>query len=82
MEETSTPGSLRSKAEAAIERLWEIAECRETPQAERVKLWQWFVALGIGTPRQISEHAAGADGCGIVILPAVMAATEPPADVV
>lgn len=58
----------------ACEKLWDMTKDKETPHAERVKLLQWFAAMGIGTPRQMPDvYRAGIDGSsgGVVILPAV-----------
>lgn len=78
MEEIEGREALRSRADTALDQLWAMAQSGETPQAERVKLLQWFVTMGVGTPRQMVALDAAPEGGGVVILPEVMTPPAPP----
>lgn len=65
---------LKTRGQAALDYLWARAQSEDTPCAERVELYKYFVALGIGTPRKLGELGGGAepaDGCGVIFMPAV-----------
>lgn len=65
--------------DSALRKLWKYANDKDTPQAEQVRLWKYFIDLTIGTPRQMTMKLDGdAKGGGVVILPAVMSADTPP----
>lgn len=70
--------TLRSRAASALDQLWDLSQSEDTTQPERIKMLQWFVAMGVGTPRQMTEASAAPQGCGVVILPDVMQVESPP----
>ena len=61
---------LRKVGEKALRKLWAYANAQETPQADRVKIWQFMAEMAFGKAATM-EHQATAAGCGLVVLPAV-----------
>ena len=61
---------LDRKARTALNELWRMARDEEAPRAERIKLLQFFVELGIGKPVGMERAGRVGSGAGVVILPA------------
>ena len=82
MSEESIRTKLNAYAKEALDELWSAAHDAKAAQPERVKLLQYFVALGVGTPRQMTAQDAAPEGGGVVILPEVMDPEGPPAQTI
>lgn len=68
---------LDRKARTALNELWRMARDKEAPRAERIKLLQFFVELGIGKPVGMERAGRVNSSEGVVILPeAAFAAFE------
>ncbi len=66
--------TLQKRAAKAALLLWRMATDEEAPRAERIKLLQWYVELGIGKPGMIDKSARdeGMGERGVMLLPLVL----------
>ncbi len=55
----------------ALRKLWAYSNEKETPQADRVKIWQFMAEMAFGKAGVMEPPKGKASGCGLVILPAV-----------
>ena len=73
---------LRRRGEEAMRKLWKIATDDTTTPAERLRLLTFFAEMAIGKARTMDalQRPENSARYGVVVLPEVMAAQQPPAD--